>query len=106
MVELQTAFVEYNKELQKKQGELTGPIIKKMMASSAPRQKNGYEIILDKQAAPYVRADPRSDRAGHPALQQRRRATGDAGDDKAEKKTTRSSRLARSYAGGEGAGLA
>src|SRR3954468_19431724 len=31
MVELQTVFVDYNKELQKKQGEFTGPIVKKMV---------------------------------------------------------------------------
>ncbi|KYF79918.1 hypothetical protein BE11_48175 [Sorangium cellulosum] len=58
MVELQTVFVDYNKELQKKQGELTGPIIKKMMIIVARiAKKTGYEVILDKQAAPYVRAD-------------------------------------------------
>ncbi|WP_437839630.1 OmpH family outer membrane protein [Sorangium sp. So ce1153] len=58
MVELQTVFVDYNKELQKKQGELTGPIIKKMMIIVARlAKKSGYEVILDKQAAPYVRAD-------------------------------------------------
>src|SRR5215468_7482748 len=54
MVELQTVFVDYNKELQKKQGELTAPIIKKMMAVIFFfKQKTAYEIILDKQAAPY-----------------------------------------------------
>jgi outer membrane protein len=58
MVELQTVYVDYNKTLQKKQGELTGPIIKKMMAVIARlAKKNGYELILDKQAAPYVRPD-------------------------------------------------
>jgi outer membrane protein len=58
MVELQTVFVDYNKTLQKKQGELTGPIIKKMMAVIGRlAKKNGYELILDKQAAPYVRPD-------------------------------------------------
>jgi outer membrane protein len=58
MVELQTVFVDYNKTLQKKQGELTGPIIKKMLAVIARlAKKNGYEIILDKAGAPYVRQD-------------------------------------------------
>lgn len=58
MVELQTVFVDYNKTLQKRQGDLTGPIIKKMMAVIARlAKKNGYELILDKQAAPYVRQD-------------------------------------------------
>jgi outer membrane protein len=58
MVRLQTDFVEYNKELQKKQGELTAPIIRKMMETIARlAKKNGYEVVLDKQAAPYVRPD-------------------------------------------------
>jgi outer membrane protein len=58
MVELQTVFVDYNKELQKKQSELTGPIIKKMMGVIGRiANKQGYELIIDKQAAPYVRPD-------------------------------------------------
>jgi outer membrane protein len=58
MVELQTVFVDYNKTLQKKQGELTSPIIKKMVAVIGRLAKrNGYEIILDKAGAPYVRTD-------------------------------------------------
>lgn len=58
MVELQTVFVDYNKELQKKQGELTGPIIKKMLGViTRVAKKQGYELIIDKQAAPYARAD-------------------------------------------------
>ena len=58
MVELQTVFVDYNKTLQKKQGELTAPIVKKIMAVIARlAKKNGYELILDKQAAPYARQD-------------------------------------------------
>lgn len=58
MVELQTVFVDYNKELQKKQGELTGPIVKKMMGIIGRiAKKNGYDLVIDKQAAPYVRPD-------------------------------------------------
>jgi outer membrane protein len=58
MIELQTVFVEYNKELQKKQGELTAPIVKKMMGViSRVAKKSSFEVIIDKQAAPYVRAD-------------------------------------------------
>mgnify|MGYP000570709748 CR=1 FL=1 len=58
MMELQAVFVEYNKDLQKKQGELTGPIIKKMVGVIARlAKKNGFELILDKQAAPYARQD-------------------------------------------------
>jgi outer membrane protein len=58
MVDVQTVFVEYNKQLQKKQGELTGPIIKKMIGMiSRLAKKNGYELVIDKQAAPYARSD-------------------------------------------------
>jgi outer membrane protein len=58
MVELQTVFVDYNKELQKKQGELTAPIIKKMMTIiSRIAKKKDFDLILDKQAAPYTRQD-------------------------------------------------
>lgn len=58
MVQLQTVFVDYNKELQKKQGELTGPIMRKMIGIIGRiAKKNGYEVVIDKQAAPYARAD-------------------------------------------------
>ncbi len=58
MVELQTVFVDYNKELQKKQGELTAPIVKKMIGIIGRlAKKNGYEVVIDKQAAPYARSD-------------------------------------------------
>lgn len=58
MVELQTVFVENNKELQKTQSEKTAPILKKMMAILARiGKKNGYDVIIDRQAAPYVRSD-------------------------------------------------
>ncbi|WP_234023729.1 OmpH family outer membrane protein [Sorangium cellulosum] len=85
MVELQTVFVDYNKELQKKQGELTGPIIKKMMIIVARvAKKSSYEIILDKQAAPYVRADLD---LTEQVIQLYNTGGGEeAGDDQAEKK--------------------
>lgn len=58
MVELQTKFVENNKELQEKQGQLTGPIIKKLVGVIARlAKKNGYDLIVDKQAVPYARPD-------------------------------------------------
>ncbi len=58
MVELQTKFVENNKELQEKQGQLTGPIIKKLGGIIARlAKKSGYELIIDKQAVPYARPD-------------------------------------------------
>lgn len=58
MLQLQTVFVDYNKELSKKQAELTSPIVKKMVAvlSKIARQA-GYDLVLDKAAAPYARPD-------------------------------------------------
>ena len=58
MVELQTVFVEYNKELQKKQGELTGPILQKMIGLLRRlATQRGFDVIVDRQAAPYARGD-------------------------------------------------
>lgn len=58
MVELQTVYVDYNKQLQKKQGELTGPILKKMLGIiSRIAKKNGYDVIIDRSATPYARQD-------------------------------------------------
>jgi outer membrane protein len=58
LVKLQTVYVEYQQELAKMQNELMGPILKKMSAVIGRiAKKNGYEIILDKQATPYVRPD-------------------------------------------------
>ena len=58
MVDLQTLFVEHNKELQKKQGELTSPIMKKMIGVIGRiAKKNGFDVIVDAQAVPYVRSD-------------------------------------------------
>jgi outer membrane protein len=58
MLELQTVFVEYNKELQKKQGELTQPIYGKIMGILRRlATQDGYDAILEKQAVPYMRND-------------------------------------------------
>jgi outer membrane protein len=58
MIQLQTVFVEYNKELQKKQSELTQPIFQKAMGIIRRlATQNGYDVIVDKQAVPYVRTD-------------------------------------------------
>jgi outer membrane protein len=58
MMQLQTVFVEYNKEMQKKQNELTQPIFQKAMGliRRLATQK-GLDMIIDKQAVPYVRGD-------------------------------------------------
>src|SRR5882672_5023162 len=58
MVDLQAVFVEYNKELQKKQGELTQPIYGKIMGLLRRlATQDGYDAILEKQAVPYMRND-------------------------------------------------
>jgi len=58
MIQLQTVFVEYNKELQKKQNELTQPIFQKAMGIIRRlASTEGYDIVVDKQAVPYVRSD-------------------------------------------------
>ena len=58
MVDLQTTYVDHNRELQKKQAELTNPIMKKMLGVIGRiAKKNGYDVIVDAQAVPYVRAD-------------------------------------------------
>jgi outer membrane protein len=58
MVQLQTVFVEYNKELQKKQGELTQPIFQKAMnIIRRLATQEGFDVVVDKQAVPYSRSD-------------------------------------------------
>ncbi len=58
MMQLQTVFVEYNKELQKKQNELTSPIFSKAMnIIRRLASQDGFDLVVDKQAVPYVRSD-------------------------------------------------
>jgi len=58
MLELQTVFLDYNKQMQKRQTELTKPIIQKIVVIIARVAKQkGYEAVLDKQAVPYIRPD-------------------------------------------------
>jgi outer membrane protein len=58
MAELQTVFVDYNKELQKKQGEVTQPIFQKAMGIIRRiATQSGYDLVIDKQAVPYHRSD-------------------------------------------------
>jgi outer membrane protein len=58
MAELQTVFVDYNKELQKKQGEITQPIFQRTMSIIRKiATQQGYDIVVDKQAVPYARTD-------------------------------------------------
>jgi len=58
MMELQQSFVEYNKELQQKQAQLTNPIVRKAMGVIRRIAiSEGYDLVMDKQATPYFRAD-------------------------------------------------
>lgn len=58
MLEVQTLFVEYNKELQKKQGQLTQPIIRKMFqVVRRIARRRDIDVVVDKTAVPYARTD-------------------------------------------------
>lgn len=58
VVNLQAKFVEYNQELQQKQNELTQPIYVKTMAIiERLARRDGYDMVVDKQAVPYFRTD-------------------------------------------------
>jgi outer membrane protein len=58
MVTLQSVYLDYTTELEKKQKELTAPILQKMIGliTKVARQ-NGYDIVFDRQAAAYARPD-------------------------------------------------
>ena len=56
MVELQAVFVEYNKELEKKQKEMTDPIFEKVMGIvKRLAASEGYDIVVDRATVPFVR---------------------------------------------------
>jgi outer membrane protein len=58
VVQVQQTFVEYNKELQKKQNELMQPILQKVLGTVRRiATSEGYAMVIDKQAVPYVRND-------------------------------------------------
>ena len=58
MLELQTTYVEYNKELQKKQRELLMPVQEKVMnAIKSLANHDQYDMIIDKATVAYVRGD-------------------------------------------------
>ncbi len=58
MLDVQQRFLKHNEELQKKQAELTQPIIKKLMGViSSIAKRDGYDLIIDRPATPYVRSD-------------------------------------------------
>ena len=58
MNEVQQVFLDYNKELQKKQGEITAPIFARVSALLRKVSKrDGYDLVLERQAVPYVRTE-------------------------------------------------
>ncbi|MEO8876450.1 MAG: OmpH family outer membrane protein [Polyangiaceae bacterium] len=58
MMSLQQVFVDYNKELEKKQKELTDPIFEKVMAIvKRLATAEGFDMVMDKQTVAYARAD-------------------------------------------------
>ena len=58
MAQVQAVFVEYNKELQQKQNELTQPIVQKTVGIIRRlATQEGYDLVLERQAATYFRAD-------------------------------------------------
>jgi len=58
MMELQAIFVEYNKELEKKQKELTDPVFEKVMQVIKRVASNeNIDLVVDKATVAYVRGD-------------------------------------------------
>jgi len=58
MMELQAVFIEYNKELEKKQKELTDPVFEKVMAIiKRLATTENIDLVLDKATVAYVRTD-------------------------------------------------
>ncbi len=58
MVELQGTFVEYNKELEKKQKELTDPIFERVMAAvKRIAGSEAYDLIVDRATVAFARSD-------------------------------------------------
>lgn len=58
MAQVQAVFMEYNKELQQKQNELTQPIVQKTVGIIRRlATAEGFDLVLERQAAAYVRAD-------------------------------------------------
>jgi outer membrane protein len=58
MVEVQTKFIEYNKQLQKQQADLMSPIMRKLFqAIRRAANRRGYDVVIDKSAVPYSNTD-------------------------------------------------
>jgi outer membrane protein len=58
MTQLQSVFMEYNKELEKKQKEITDPIFEKvLMIVKRLATTENYDLVVDKNTVAYVRGD-------------------------------------------------
>jgi outer membrane protein len=58
MAELQQVFAEYNKELDKKQKEMTDPIFEKIMGIvKRLASSENFDLVMDKQTVAFVRTD-------------------------------------------------
>lgn len=58
MLDVQTLMGEAQREIQKRELELTTPIFSKLAtASRSLAQTEGYDLVLERQAVPYVRGD-------------------------------------------------
>jgi outer membrane protein len=58
MSDMQGMFVDYDRELRKRQAEVTAPIFGRVAGLLRKlAQRDGYDLILDRQAVPYARAE-------------------------------------------------
>lgn len=58
MVEVQSKFIEYNKQLQKKQADLMSPLMRKLFGViRRAASKRGVDVVIDKAAVPYASSD-------------------------------------------------
>ena len=56
--ELQTTMVDYEREMQRKEGEMTTPILQGVLdAVKRIASQEGFEMVLEKSAVPYFRGD-------------------------------------------------
>lgn len=83
MVEVQTKFIEYNKQLQKHQAGLMNPLVRKMFrVIKRVASKRGFDMVIDRAAVPFARADlDLTD-----AVVQRYNGGGGGGDDDGDEK--------------------
>jgi outer membrane protein len=58
MVELQSTFADYNKELEKRQKELTDPIFERVISViKRVAGQDGYDLIVDRATVAFARSD-------------------------------------------------